>query len=92
MCIRDSLTKRQLICFGSGALIGVPLFFLLKGSIGTSPAAMVMMVVMIPAMLDVYKRQVYKIPMVRMFALAGGLTNLRMYRSKRRPRRNVWVR
>ena len=40
-----NLTKRQLICFGSGALIGVPLFFLLKGSIGTSPAAMVMMVV-----------------------------------------------
>ena len=46
-----NLTKRQLICFGSGALIGVPLFFLLKGSNGTSPAAMVMMVVMIPAML-----------------------------------------
>lgn len=46
-----NLTKRQLICFGCGALIGVPLFFLLKGSIGTSPAAMVMMVVMIPAML-----------------------------------------
>ena len=42
-----NLTKPQLICFGSGALIGVPLFFLLKGSIGTSPAAMVMMVVMI---------------------------------------------
>ena len=42
-----NLTKRQLICFGSGALIGVPLFFLLKGSIGTSPAAMVMMVVVI---------------------------------------------
>lgn len=38
------------------------------------------------------KDRVYKIPMVRMFALAGGLTNLRMYRSKRRPRRNVWVR
>ena len=46
-----NLTKRQLICFGSGALIGVPLFFLLKGSIGISPAAMVMMAVMIPAML-----------------------------------------
>lgn len=46
-----NLTKRQLICFGCGALIGVPLFFLLKGSIGISPAAMVMMVVMIPAML-----------------------------------------
>ena len=24
------LTKRQLICFGAAALIGVPLFFLLK--------------------------------------------------------------
>ncbi len=37
-------------------------------------------------------KRVYKIPMVRMFALAGGLTNLRMYRSKRRPRRNARVR
>ena len=46
-----NLTKRQLICFGSGALIGVPLFFLFKDSIGVSPAAMVMMLVMIPAML-----------------------------------------
>lgn len=26
-----NLTKRQLICFGGGALLGVPLFFLLKG-------------------------------------------------------------
>ena len=30
------LTKRQLICFGSGALIGVPLYFLLKGSANLS--------------------------------------------------------
>ena len=26
-----NLTKRQLVCFGGGALVGVPLFFLLKG-------------------------------------------------------------
>ena len=26
-----NLTKRQLICFGSGALVGIPLFFLIKG-------------------------------------------------------------
>ena len=31
-----NLTKRQLVCFGSGALLGVPLFFLLKGPVGTS--------------------------------------------------------
>ena len=29
-----NLTKRQLVCFGSGALIGVPLFFLLRGPAG----------------------------------------------------------
>ena len=28
-----NLTKRQLICFGGGALLGVPLFFLLKGPV-----------------------------------------------------------
>ncbi len=52
-----NLTKRQLLCFGCGALIGVPLFFLLRKPIGTSSAAMVMMVVMLPAfLLGVYER------------------------------------
>ncbi len=41
-----NLTKRQLICFGGGAAIGVPLFFLLKDSIGTSAAAICMIIVM----------------------------------------------
>jgi len=43
-----NLTKRQLICFGGGALIGVPLFFLLRESAGTSTAAVVMMFAMLP--------------------------------------------
>lgn len=43
-----NLTKRQLICFGSGALIGVPLFFLLRTHISNSAAAMTMIVVMLP--------------------------------------------
>ena len=34
-----NLTKRQLVCFGGGALIGVPLFFLLRGPVGNSVAA-----------------------------------------------------
>ena len=46
--IMFNLTRRQLFSFGSGALIGVPLFFLLKGPAGTSTAAMCMMVVMLP--------------------------------------------
>ena len=43
-----NLTKRQILCFGGGALIGVPLFFLLKGHIGSSAAALCMMLVMLP--------------------------------------------
>lgn len=43
-----NLTKRQLICFTGGALIGVPLFFLLRKPTGNSVAAMCMMLVMLP--------------------------------------------
>lgn len=43
-----NLTKRQLICFGSGVLIGVPLFFVLKNPLGTSTAALIMVFTMLP--------------------------------------------
>ena len=46
-----NLTKRQLICFGCGALIGVPLFFILKSRMSVSVAAMCMIVVMLLAFL-----------------------------------------
>ena len=52
-----NLTKRQLICFGGGALLGVPLFFLLKRHVSVSASAMAMMVVMLPAfLLAMYER------------------------------------
>ena len=52
-----NLTKRQILCFGSGALIGVPLFFLLKGHIGSSAAALCMMLVMLPFfLLSMYEK------------------------------------
>ena len=43
-----NLTKRQLICFGAAALIGVPLFFLVKGTGNVSLAALSMIIVMLP--------------------------------------------
>ena len=43
-----NLTKRQVICFGLGAVIGVPVFFLVKDSIGTSAATLLMIVLMLP--------------------------------------------
>ena len=42
------LTKRQVICFGAAALVGVPLFFLAKASLGTPTAALCMLLVMLP--------------------------------------------
>ena len=52
-----NLTKRQLICFGAGALIGAPLFFLLLRPLGSSTAAMCMILVMLPFfLLGVYEK------------------------------------
>ena len=43
-----NLTKRQLLCFGTAALIGVPLFFVLRDSGGNTAATLGMMAVMLP--------------------------------------------
>lgn len=43
-----NLTKRQLVCFGSGAALGIPLFFLLKAHVSVSAAAICMILVMLP--------------------------------------------
>lgn len=43
-----NLTKRQLICFGLAALVGVPSFFLLKLAFSISTSVMIMMVIMMP--------------------------------------------
>ena len=42
------LTKRQLICFGTGALIGVPVYFFVRSAGNLSLAALAMIVVMLP--------------------------------------------
>ena len=46
-----NLTKRQLICFGAGAAVALPLFFLCKKSMDTSVASIIMIVVLLPFML-----------------------------------------
>ena len=43
-----NLTKRQLICFGSGAAICIPLFFLLRGPIGNTAASFIMIIGLLP--------------------------------------------
>ena len=43
-----NLTKRQIICFTAALILGLPVFFLLKGSAGTSLAAFFMILIMLP--------------------------------------------
>jgi len=43
------LTKRQAICFTSGALVGVPIYFLTRSAVGDSSAVLFMMGMMLPA-------------------------------------------
>ena len=42
------LTKRQIVCFGTGALIGVPVYFFVREAGNLSLAALAMIVVMLP--------------------------------------------
>ena len=53
-----NLTKRQIICFGIGAAIGVPIFFLVKAvAVNISIATMAMLVVMMPCfMMAMYEK------------------------------------
>ena len=44
-----NLTKRQLICIGVGAAIGIPVYFLTRGVLGNSTAATIMILLMLPA-------------------------------------------
>ena len=46
-----NLTKRQLVCFGGGAAVAVPLFFLCKTFMSTTVAAILMILVLLPIML-----------------------------------------
>lgn len=52
-----NLTKRQLICFSIAIVVGVPIFFLLKDSIGTSSATLIMIFSMLPFfMFGIYEK------------------------------------
>ena len=49
--IAFNLTKRQLICFGAGAVIGVPTYLLTRQAIGNTGALFAMLAIMLPAFL-----------------------------------------
>ena len=46
-----NLTKRQIVCLGIAVAVGLPFYFLTKGTIGASNAATGMVLLMLPAFL-----------------------------------------
>lgn len=46
--IAFNLTKRQIICFGLAALVGIPFYLLTKDALGTSMSGIFMVLVMLP--------------------------------------------
>lgn len=75
------LTKRQLVCFGAAALIGVPLFFLLRGTVNSSTATVCMIVVMLPLfLLAMYEKDGQPLEVI-----AGQIIQTVFIRPKERP-------
>ena len=78
-----NLTKRQLVCFGCGAAIGVPLFFLTKAHTGVSTAAICMILVMLPFfLLAMYEKNGQPLEKV-----VRNMANVLFIRPKKRPYR-----
>ncbi len=78
-----NLTKRQLICFGSGAIVGIPVFFLLKNVMNTSSAAICMILVMLPFfMFAMYEKNGQPLEKI-----IGNIVKMYFVRPKQRPYR-----
>jgi hypothetical protein len=75
------LTRRQLVCFGTAVLIGVPLFFLLRRTVNSSTATVCMIVVMLPLfLLAMYERHGQPLEVI-----AGQIIQTVFIRPKERP-------
>ena len=78
-----NLTARQLICFGSGILVGFPLFFVLNKLLPSSAAAVIMICVMMPFFLfGLYEKNGQPLEKVLHYYIQS-----RFIRSKKRPYR-----
>ena len=75
------LTKQQLVSFGAAALIVVPLFFLLRGSVNSSTATVCMIVAMLPLfLLAMYEKDGQPLEVI-----AGQIIQTVFIRPKERP-------
>ena len=79
--IMFNLTKRQLLCFGCGTAIGLPLFFILKKSQNPSVSTLIMVFSMLPFFLfAIYEKN--GMPLEK---LVRNIILTRFVRSRQRP-------
>lgn len=80
-----NLTKRQLVCFSLAGVIGLPIFFILKGSIEITVATLAMMIVMLPffffAMYEKYG-QPPEVILKQIYMVKKGLPKERPYKTQ----------
>ena len=76
-----NLTKRQLVCFGCGALVGVPLYFLTRDALPWSVSMLLMIGVMTPFFLfALYEKNGQPLEKIAHYFIEA-----RFRRSKKRP-------
>lgn len=81
--IAFNMTKRQIICFGTGALIGVPMLFLTRGILGNTAASMCMILTMLPFfLLGMYEKNGQPLEKI-----IGNILRVCFIRPKERPYR-----
>ena len=79
------LTLRQIICFGAGASVGVPVYFMTRNAIGTTNASLCMMVILLPAfMMAIFEKDGLPLEQVLMNYIRNRYLKpeVRMYRRK----------
>ena len=80
-----NLTKRQLVCFSLAGVVGLPIFFILKGSVGSSVSVLAMMTVMLPFFfLAMYEKhgQTPEVILRQMYMVKKGRPKERPYKTQ----------
>ena len=80
-----NLTKRQLICFSAAVAIGLPLFFLVKDSVGTTAGTTTAALCMVLAMLPMFLLAMYEKNGQPLEVIIRQFVEVKFLRPKERP-------
>ena len=80
-----NLTRRQLICFGGAAAVGIPFYLVTKGVLGTQASALIMVALMLPFFfLAMYEKDGFPVEKILYFMVRQKLLTpgIRPYKSE----------